>query len=119
MIIAFTGHRDKMCADGQLGMVEFMYPGATWIHGGAEGFDSQVNQYAEAHGIPCKAVRPKYALFPPSHRNRAPIARNYDMVDVADVVVVLWDGRETGGTFDTARYAAGLKRPMHYLKVAP
>lgn len=119
-IIVFTGHRDAHCHPHVFEQLLARFPGATWIHGGAEGFDTQVDEWAKAHGIEPKVVRPKYDLFPSEYRNRAPIARNYDMVDVADVVVICYDGKRTrGGTWETYQYAKQTKRPYWVVKAHP
>ena len=47
MKIGFTGHRDKMVYEHTLNHIASKYPGATWVHGGAKGFDSQVENYAK------------------------------------------------------------------------
>lgn len=43
MNIGFTGHRNKLCNEQSLLRIEERFPGATWVHGGAEGFDTQVH----------------------------------------------------------------------------
>lgn len=63
MIITFTGHRNRLANEADLDRIAALYPGATWVHGGAEGFDSQVDAYARRYGIPCEVVRPDYKQF--------------------------------------------------------
>lgn len=50
MRILFTGHRNRFANPADLEKVAADYPGATWMHGGAIGLDSQVDSYARAHG---------------------------------------------------------------------
>lgn len=95
--VVFSGHRDVQVRESDLHEVAMAYPSCRWFHGDAEGFDSQVDRFARGRRIP---VLPS----PPNYRRRgesAPLARNRDLVSVADVVVVCWDGRRNGGTWYT------------------
>jgi hypothetical protein len=83
------------------------FPGAIWIHGGAPGFDLQVNTLAahvgKRYGIQTWIWRPDYQHYPPK---LAPIVRNFAMIDWRpDLLVTLWDGRRYGGTWRTRQYA--------------
>lgn len=40
--------------------------------------------------------------------------RNQGLVDAADVLVAIWDRRETGGTFDAVKRAAGVVPVIHF-----
>lgn len=111
MNIAFTGHRDKTAPPADLEMIYAQYPNATWIHGGAMGFDSQVSLFAATHNIPQIMIRPDYG----AHSKSAPLVRNRQIVDQGDLLVACYDGRKSGGTFYTVRYAQ--KRiPVHILR---
>ena len=70
------------------------------ISGGAEGVDRLAEQYADAHRISKLIMRPRYDLY----GRAAPIKRNEAMVDLADLVVVIWDG-VSRGTKHTIFYA--------------
>lgn len=67
MIIGFTGHRNKLCNEQSLLRIEDRYPGATWIHGGADGFDTQVNAVAlklgKIEGDTLIVIRPDYKRY--------------------------------------------------------
>lgn len=107
MIIAFTGHRDRLCNDADLLAIEAQYPGATWVHGGAVGFDAQVHRVAQALGKSEKVgtiivVRPDYHRHVPKV---APLRRNEYIVDRAAVLYACYDGRKRGGTLYTINYA--------------
>lgn len=78
--VAFTGHRDRITRESVLRAIEKRYPGALWLTGGSEGFDHQVEEYADLHGIRWERVRPEYDRYPPQV---APLKRNEAMVDRA------------------------------------
>lgn len=72
----------------------------TIISGGAEGIDTLAEQYADAHRLSKYIIRPRYDLY----GRAAPIRRNEMMVDLADRVLIVWDGK-SGGTHHTLAYA--------------
>jgi len=102
MVIAFTGHRDGRVGELWLHEIAAWFPGALWIHGGADGFDSQVDEYAFRMGIQSQVLRPDYKTHPPKI---APLIRNRALVAQADFLVACWDGRLSGGTFFTVEEA--------------
>ncbi len=67
------------------------------VHGGARGVDQLAGSWAVTHRIPVKVVRPDFRTWPIStYRWKAYTQRDYDMVDMADEVVALWDGHSSG-----------------------
>ncbi len=70
------------------------------ITGGAQGVDALAEQYADKHKISKLIVRPQYELY----GKAAPILRNQKMVEIADMVLVIWDG-QSKGTKSTIQYA--------------
>jgi hypothetical protein len=125
MLIVFTGHRDRLTNPAALQAIEAQCPGATWMHGGAKGFDAQVHGIGIELGkkaLPAFAsdqlakftlpsanviitVFPAYARYNPK---QAPILRNIAMVDfmrTGDLLVACYDGRNDGGTAQCVRYA--------------
>ena len=62
------------------------------VSGGAKGVDSCARDYASAHGIPLKEFLPEYDKF----GKAAPLRRNITIIEYADVVVALWDGKSRG-----------------------
>lgn len=70
------------------------------ISGGAAGVDTLAEKYADEHGIPKLIIRPDYKNF----GRIAPILRNHKMIDMADMVIAVWDGRSRG-TKDVIEYA--------------
>ena len=72
----------------------------TVISGGACGIDSIAEQYADAHRLSKYILRPRYELY----GRGAPLKRNEQMVDIADAVLIIWDGRSKGTQY-TLKYA--------------
>ena len=70
------------------------------ISGGAVGVDTLAEEYAEQHGLPIRVIRPNYAMY----GKNAPLLRNKQIVESADLVVALWDGSSPGTAF-TVNYA--------------
>ena len=77
------------------------------ISGGACGIDTIAEKYADDHRISKHIIRPKYHLY----KRSAPIKRNREMVEIADKVLVIWDG-ESKGTLSTINYAKEHKKPI-------
>lgn len=108
-IIAFTGHRDKHTNED---FFDCLPADALWVHGGAIGFDTQVENYAKKHGIKTKVIRPDYERYGRS----APLIRNKEIVQDADLLVACYDGRERGGTYYTIRLAKSMNIPVRITK---
>lgn len=70
------------------------------ISGGAKGIDTVAELYAFTHGIESKVFKPDYARF----GKAAPLKRNEEMVELADMVLAIWDGKSRG-TKHTIDYA--------------
>ena len=70
------------------------------ISGGAKGIDAVAEEYADRHRISKLILHPRYDLYGRS----APLTRNEMMVELADAVLVIWDGESRGAEF-TIRYA--------------
>ena len=70
------------------------------ISGGAKGVDTIAEKYADKHKISKLILHPNYSLY----GRAAPIKRNEIMVDLADNVLVIWDGKSKGAMY-TADYA--------------
>jgi hypothetical protein len=114
--VGFTGHRNKQTTTACLDEVLQAYPGAVWIHGGAQGFDTQVAEYATAHGIRQLVLRPAYRIHP---AKLAPLKRNVQIVDSSNVLVACYDGRWRGGTLYTISYAEKQGKPVMYVDCLP
>jgi hypothetical protein len=117
-LIMFTGHRDRWANPAELERIAREHGDCIWMHGGAEGFDSQAGEVAARHGIKVLEVVPHYKKYPP---RRAPLIRNEQMVDLTAqaeerTLFVLWDGRQSGGTYRTMEYAKQLGVPVVVLQ---
>lgn len=77
------------------------------ISGGANGVDSLAEQYADLHRISKLIIRPRYELY----GRVAPLKRNEQMVDMADAVLVIWDGHSKGTQY-TLKYAEKMNKPI-------
>ena len=82
------------------------------ISGGAEGADSIAEEYADKHKISKLIMRPRYDKY----GRAAPLKRNELMVDLADEVIVLWDG-ESKGTKHTIEYAKKNGKPVKLILI--
>ena len=70
------------------------------ISGGARGIDRVAERYADDHKISKLIMYPRYDLY----GRTAPLIRNREMVDLADAVLVIWDGKSRGA-MHTSEYA--------------
>ena len=70
------------------------------ICGGAKGIDLVAERYADKKRISKLVLYPNYSLY----GRAAPLKRNEIMVDIADEVLVIWDGKSKGAKY-TAEYA--------------
>lgn len=77
------------------------------ITGGANGVDSIAEKYADKHRISKLVLRPDYKRL----GRGAPLKRNEEMVDIADSVLVVWDGKSKG-TLYTIEYAKRNNKPI-------
>lgn len=82
------------------------------ISGGAEGIDSLAEQYADSHRISKYIIRPRYDLY----GRAAPIRRNEQMVEMADAVLVIWDGHSRGAQH-TVKYAEKKNRTVIIIRI--
>lgn len=65
------------------------------ISGGARGVDACAAAYAKAHGIKLTEFLPQYKTY---GRN-APLKRNLQIIEAADLVLAFWDGTSRGTKF--------------------
>ena len=84
----------------------------TIISGGAGGIDSLAEQYADSRHLSKYILRPHYELY----GRFAPIKRNEQMVDMADEVLVIWDGISKGAYY-TFKYAKKMSKPVKLIQL--
>ena len=82
------------------------------ISGGAGGIDSLAERFADAHRLSKFIVRPRYDLY----GRAAPLRRNEQMVDMADAVLVIWDGKSKGTRY-TVEYTKKTNNPLVLVRV--
>lgn len=83
----------------------------TVISGGAGGIDSLAEQYADLHRLSKYILRPRYDLY----GRAAPLKRNEQMVDMADAVLIVWDGHSKGTQY-TLKYTQKTNKPTTLVK---
>ena len=89
MKIAVIGSRKLKVED----LGQYLPDGATEIvSGGAAGIDTCAREYAVANGIKITEFLPDYARY----GRGAPIRRNLQIIDHADMVLEFWDGSSRG-----------------------
>ena len=77
------------------------------ITGGAKGIDTLAERYAKENGIPVCILKPEYRLLGAA----APLVRNEQIVDKADMVVAIWDG-VSRGTRHAIAHAEKTNKPV-------
>ncbi len=104
MKVAVIGSRTLWDVD----IAKYIPPEATEIiTGGAYGIDTLAERYAQSRNIPVRVFRPDYDVL----GKMAPLARNDQIVDAADMVVAVWDGVSTGTRYTIGR-AQRLNKPV-------
>lgn len=66
------------------------------VSGAAKGVDSDAREYALAHDIKLTEFRPDYKRY---GRGAAPLKRNLQIIEYADIVLAFWDGASKGTKF--------------------
>ena len=66
------------------------------VSGGAKGIDMCAKEYAIKNGIKLTEFLPDYRRY---GRYAAPIKRNIQIVEYADVIIAFWDGKSRGTKF--------------------
>ena len=65
------------------------------VSGGAKGIDQCAAAFAREHGLILTEFKPDYRRF----GRGAPLRRNVEIVDYADLVLIFWDGTSPGSRF--------------------
>ena len=92
MKVAVIGSRTLHLED----LSNYLPPGTTEIvSGGAKGIDADAKRYARQHGIALTEFLPDY----PQYGRGAPLKRNLQIIEYADMVLAIWDGKSRGTKF--------------------
>ncbi len=83
----------------------------TILSGGAKGADSLARRVAQERKIPLEEIQPNYKIF----GKMAPIVRNREIVQKADLVLCLWDGASPG-TRNVIALCMELNKPFQLLE---
>jgi hypothetical protein len=81
------------------------------VSGGARGVDTVAAQYAEHHGIRLTVFYPDYERY----GRAAPLKRNDQIVEHADMVYAFWDG-VSHGTLYTVRRCHECGKPFRLFR---
>ncbi len=84
----------------------------TVISGGASGIDRLAEQYADRHRLSKYILRPRYDLY----GRAAPLKRSEEMIDMADAILVVWDGCSKG-TKHSIEYAKKKNKPITLVQI--
>lgn len=82
------------------------------ISGGAKGIDTLAEKYADERGLDKIIIKPNYNKY----GRGAPLKRNEEMVELADEVLVIWDGVSKGTKY-TADFAKKKNKPVTVIGV--
>lgn len=109
MKVAVIGSRSLVVADLERFLPENI---AEIISGGACGIDNCAAKYAAAHNIKLTEFLPQYEKY---GRN-APLKRNLQIIEHADLVFAFWDGYSKGTEF-VIRQCRRQHKPLQVIKV--
>lgn len=65
------------------------------VSGGAKGIDTCAQKYARANNIKLTEFLPQYSIY----KKSAPLKRNLQIIDYADIVIAFWDGKSRGTAY--------------------
>ena len=82
------------------------------ISGGAAGIDILAEEYADRHRLSKLILRPEYKIY----GKAAPLKRNEKMVDLSDMVLIIWDGKSKGSRY-TQKYAQSIGKPVILISI--
>ena len=89
MKVAVIGSRGLTVND----LGKYLPEGTTEIvSGGAKGIDTCAKEYALAHDIKLTEFLPEYEKY----KKGAPLKRNLQIIEYADIVLAFWDGKSKG-----------------------
>lgn len=77
------------------------------VHGGCHGVDSIADSWAKANNLETIVYEPNYKVY----GRRAPLVRDEEMAEFADVVIAFYDGKSRG-TLYTINHAKKIGRKV-------
>ena len=83
------------------------------VSGGARGIDTSAREYALKNNIKLKEFLPEYEKY----GRAAPLKRNMQIIDYADMVLAFWDGKSRGTKFVIDNCKRIGKRVKIFIKV--
>ena len=109
MRIAVIGSRSL-----KLGNLEEYLPACVEeiISGGAEGIDACARAFATAHAIPYREYLPMYRVY----GRAAPLKRNEQIVEQADMILAYWDGKSRGTKYSIT-YAVKIGKKVRVIRL--
>ncbi len=84
----------------------------TIISGGAKGVDRLAETYADENNINKIIFKPEYSKY----GKQAPLLRNRLIVQNADIIIAIWDGKSSGTQF-TIEYAKKIGKIIKVFKI--
>lgn len=108
--MAVIGSRGLTVTEEQL---DKMLPSGTSeiISGGAVGVDTAAELYADTHRLSKHIILPDYKFY----GKKAPTIRDMRIVQLADIVIAVWDGSSAGTAF-SIKYARELGKPVRVFR---
>jgi hypothetical protein len=79
------------------------------ITGGAEGVDTEAENWCKANGVKCEVIRPI------SNEPISYLFRNVEIITKADKVIAFWDG-ESKGTKFVIDYCKARRKPLEVIE---
>lgn len=94
MKIAIIGSRSIVISKEELG--KYIPKNTTEIvSGGAKGVDATAKEFAVANDLKLQEFLPDYKKY----KKAAPLKRNLQIIEYADCIIALWDGKSKGTQF--------------------
>ena len=112
MKVAVVGSRGLSVRD----LGAYLPPDTTEIiSGGARGVDTSARLYAHDHGIKLTEFLPNYEKY----GRKAPLIRNMDIINSADLVLAFWDKKSNGTRFVIKKCREIGKQIILYTPITP
>ena len=108
MKVAVVGSRNL-----DVDMIHFYIPAAATeiVSGGAKGVDAKAKKFAIENSLEYTEFLPEYKKYGKS----APLKRNDEIINYADIIVAIWDGKSKG-TKSLIEYAQNDKKEIIIIK---